>query len=147
MKIVEKIWAIGTPKNVQLSARRASRPNRTTPYQMKNTASRSPVRRRRAYRRARNSSTSRPRKPDTDSYRNSGWKCCPSVAFGSEPAGQAYWTIRCEHWIAIPHGRFVGGPYNSWLKKFPQRAMACIVNRPGATMSAHIQKLAPRRRT
>ena len=43
---------------------------------------------------------------------------------------------RYSHSIGMPHGRVVGGPYSSWLKKFPQRAIACIVNRPGATMSA-----------
>ena len=87
-----------------------------------------------------------PSSPASDSYRKSGWKCSPSVAFGSEPTGQAYWTIRWEHWIAIPQGRFVGGPYSSWLKKLPHRATACIANRPGATMSAHSQKLCRRRR-
>ncbi len=38
-----------------------------------------------------------------------------------------------------PTGSVVGGPYSSWLKKLPQRAMACIRNRPGATMSAQRQ--------
>ena len=36
----------------------------------------------------------------------------------------------------MPHGRFVGGPYSSWLKKFPQRPIACITNSPGAMTSA-----------
>ena len=76
---------------------------------------------------------------DRDSYRNSGWKCWPSVAFGSEPGGQAYWATRFLHWMAIPHGRFVGGPYSSWLKKFPSRPIACIANRAGATTSAQRQ--------
>ena len=31
----------------------------------------------------------------------------------------------------MPHGRFVGGPYSSWLKKLPHRPIACITNRPG----------------
>ena len=31
----------------------------------------------------------------------------------------------------MPHGSVVGVPYSSWLKKLPQRAMACITNRPG----------------
>jgi hypothetical protein len=42
-----------------------------------------------------------------------------------------------DNWMAIPQGRFVGAPYSSWLKKFPQRPMACIANSPGATASAH----------
>ena len=41
--------------------------------------------------------------------------------------------------MAMPHGRSVGGPYSSWLKKFPRRPMACITNRPGAMTSAHFQ--------
>ena len=44
--------------------------------------------------------------------------------------------MRCAQSIGMPHGSFVGVPYSSWLKKFPQRAMACITNSPGATMSA-----------
>jgi hypothetical protein len=36
----------------------------------------------------------------------------------------------------MPHGRFVGGPYSSWLKKLPSRPAACMTKIPGATMSA-----------
>jgi hypothetical protein len=48
--------------------------------------------------------------------------------------------VRYWHSIAIPQGRFVGEPYSSWLKKLPQRAIACIANRPGATASAQDRK-------
>jgi hypothetical protein len=41
----------------------------------------------------------------------------------------------------MPQGSVVGGPYSSWLKKLPQRPIACMRNRHGATMSAHAQKL------
>ena len=41
--------------------------------------------------------------------------------------------------MAMPHGRSVGGPYSSWLKKFPQRPIACITKMPGATTSAQRQ--------
>src|SRR3954454_18302730 len=43
---------------------------------------------------------------------------------------------RGGRWIAIPQGRFVGGPYSSWLKKFPQRPTASMTNRPGTMTSA-----------
>ncbi len=46
MKPAEKIWAVGIPKKVQLSARRYSRKKRVTPYQMKKTPSSWPVWRR-----------------------------------------------------------------------------------------------------
>ena len=39
----------------------------------------------------------------------------------------------------MPHGRVVGGPYSSWLKKLPSRPVACITKIPGATMSAQRQ--------
>jgi len=42
--------------------------------------------------------------------------------------------------MGIPHGSVVGGPYSSWLKKLPQRAIACIRNRAGAMMSAQRAK-------
>ena len=48
-----------------------------------------------------------------------------------------YSTTRWAQSIAMPHGRLVGGPYSSWLKKFPRRPIACITNRPGAMTSAH----------
>ena len=38
--------------------------------------------------------------------------------------------------IAMPHGRLVGGPYSSWLKKLPQRAMPCANSAPGTSESA-----------
>ena len=34
-------------------------------------------------------------------------------------------VLRRTRWaqsIAMPHGRLVGGPYSSWLKKLPRRA-------------------------
>ena len=39
--------------------------------------------------------------------------------------------MRCAHSIAMPHGASVGGPYSSWLKKLPQRAMPCAKSVPG----------------
>ena len=92
------------------SVRSNSSTNRTLPYQMKNTATRSPGRSRCPYRRVSNRIVTNPRKPESDSYRNSGWKCSPSVAAGSEPGGHAYSTTRWAQSIAMPHGRFVGGP-------------------------------------
>ena len=57
-------------------------------------------------------------------------------------------AVRLAHSISMPHGRPVGGPYSSWLKKFPHRAIACMTNAPRATTSAHLQKLwCHRRRT
>ena len=41
--------------------------------------------------------------------------------------------------MVMPHGRSVGGPYSSWLKKLPQRPIACITKMPGAMTSAHFQ--------
>ena len=46
-----------------------------------------PGRSRAANRRASQISTIIPRRPDSDSYRNIGWKCWPRVAVGSEPGG------------------------------------------------------------
>ena len=77
--------------------------------------------------------TTRRGRPEIDSYRKSGWK---RVAVSGNSAGQGYAATRWAQSIGIPHGSVVGGPYSSWLKKLPQRAMACIVNSPGATMSA-----------
>src|SRR5436189_2588659 len=136
----ETIIATGTPKNVQLSARNVSRKNRTTPYQTKKTSSRSPVRSRLRRWKPIQMSVTAPSAPEIDSYRKSGWKNWPSVSVGAEPGGQAYAATRWAQSIGMPHGSVVGGPYSSWLKKLPQRAMASIVNRPGATMSAQRRK-------
>ena len=73
--------------------------------------------------------------PLTDSYRKSGWK--PVVAGGY--IVQGYGATRWAQSMVMPHGRSVGGPYSSWLKKLPQRPMACMTNRPGAMTSAHFQ--------
>ncbi len=77
-------------------------------------------------------SVNAPRTPEIDSYRNSGWKRVVSNGYAAQDRS---WT-RYWHSIGMPHGRVVGEPYSSWLKKFPHRAMACITNRPGATQSA-----------
>ena len=37
--------------------------------------------------------------------------------------------------MAMPHGASVGGPYSSWLKKLPQRAMPWAKSVPGMTVS------------
>ena len=58
-----------------------------------------------------------PRSPDRPSYRNSGWKCVVS----SGNAVHGYSATRWRQSMAMPHGRSVGGPYSSWLKKFPMR--------------------------
>src|SRR4051794_19909744 len=86
--------------------------------------------------------TRAPISPDSDSYRNSGWKRV--VSNGNEAHGYA--SMRWTHSMGMPHGRVVGGPYSSWLKKLPQRAMACIVNRAGAMMSAQRQNGTRRQR-
>ena len=75
MTATETTWAVGTPKNVQLSARSVSSTNRTMPYQMKKIRSRSPARSRRRRWKPSQIRTSAPRTPEIDSYRNSGWKC------------------------------------------------------------------------
>ena len=71
---IDTICAVGTPKKVQLSWRKVSRTKRTRPYQTKKSRIRSPGRSRF---RAWNPSqirASAPSSPDSDSYRNSGWK-------------------------------------------------------------------------
>ena len=119
--------AVGTPKNVQLSWRRVSSANRTTPYQMKKTRTRSPGR-----------SRSRSRKPSqmrTTAPSNAGQRLVQEerVEAGRlrERRRTEYAAIRCTHSIGIPQGSVVGGPYSSWLKKLPQRATACIANSAG----------------
>ena len=52
-------------------------------------------------------SPSQPGERLVEEQRVEGW---PSVALGSEPGGQAYSTTRWAQSIAMPHGRFVGGP-------------------------------------
>ena len=49
--------------------------------------------------------------------------------------------------IVIAVAALVGGPYSSWLKKLPQRPIACMTNSPGATTSAQRKKLWCVRRT
>src|SRR4029077_5410891 len=101
--------AVGTPKNVQLPVRSPSRANRVTPYQMKKIQSRSPGPSAAERRAASHRSTRAPAIPDSDSYRNSGWKWIDSGKEGEH----AYWAIRWAQSILIPHGRAVGGPYSS----------------------------------
>ena len=69
----DTIWAMGTPKNVQLACRSVSRANRTTPYQMKNVSARSPTRSRFRSRKPSQIRNAAPSNPDSDSYRKSGW--------------------------------------------------------------------------
>ena len=88
---------------------------------------RSPGRIRGPQRRAIQSSVIAPRMPLTDSYRKSGWK--PVVSGGYIVHG--YCGTRWAQSMVMPHGRSVGGPYSSWLKKLPQRPMACITKMPG----------------
>ena len=65
----------GCRRTSSCPARSVSRTNRTTPYQMKKTSSRSPGPQPRAQRGSRaRSATSAPSTPESDSYRNSGWK-------------------------------------------------------------------------
>ena len=73
MNRVDTICAVGTPKNVQLPSRNASSVNRTAPYQMKKTSSRSPGRSRLRAWKPSQMRTIAPSAPDSDSYRNSGW--------------------------------------------------------------------------
>ena len=125
------------PKKVQLPVRMNSSTNRVAPYQTKKISSRSPGTSLAVRRLASHSSVAAPIRPDTDSYRNNGWKCV--VASGKSSHGYA--ATRWAQSIAIPHGNVVGGPYSSWLKKFPNRPTACMMKRAGATMSAQVQKL------
>ena len=88
----DTICAVGTPKKVQLSCRKVSRTKRTRPYQTKKSRIRSPGRSRF---RAWNPSQIRksaPSSPDSDSYRNSGWKSVVSngnvvARVGGDPMG------------------------------------------------------------
>src|SRR4029079_16996537 len=131
----EMTIAVGTPKNVQFPVRRVSSAMRTIAYQIRNTRNRSPGRIRGPHRRAIHSSAIAPMIPLTDSYRNSGWKNVESKGYDAH----GYSDTPCSQSIAMPQGSVVGGPYSSWLKKFPQRPTACMTNRPGAITSAPFQ--------
>ena len=135
MKPSVTIRAVGTPKNVQLSTRKPSSANRVRPYHTRKISRRSPGTSRELARRASQISTIAPAIPDSDSYRNSGWKCVVSGYVTRSVYGATRWAAS----ILIPHGRVVGGPYSSWLKKLPQRPIACMTNRAGAIASAHCQ--------
>ena len=123
------------PEHVQLPVRSVSSANRTAAYQIRKIRNRSPGRIRAPHRRAMYRSVTAPMIPLTDSYRNSGWKHVVSNGY----VVHGYAMTRWSQSMAMPHGRFVGGPYSSWLKKFPQRPMACITKMPGAMTSAHFQ--------
>ena len=104
----EMIEAVGIPSTSQLFVRRGSSRNRVVPYQTKKSRTMSPGRSERA-RRASISRTIAPTRPEIDSYRKSGTKCA-STGVVPPSTGQAQTWVRFAHWIAIPQGRFVGGP-------------------------------------
>ena len=133
----DTICAVGTPKNVQLSARGASpaRTGRCRTRRRRPGAGRPAAAACEAWKPIQ-IRTSAPSAPESDSYRKSGWKRVEVSGQGAAPGSRGRAAIRWAQSIGIPHGSVVGEPYSSWLKKLPQRAMACIVNRPGAMMSA-----------
>ena len=71
---------------------------------------------------------SRPRSTRTGTAAGSG--CRPASC---RAAGRPTSAVRWAQSMAIPQGRSVGGPYSSWLKKLPQRAIACMISRPITT--------------
>ena len=70
MKPSDTTWAVGTPKNSQLSWRNVSSANRTTPYQTKKTSRMSPGRSRSRRWYPIQIRTMAPTTPEIDSYRN-----------------------------------------------------------------------------
>ena len=102
----DTIMAVGTPKNVQLSARSGSRRKRVVAYQMKKSSAMSPGRSLEPNRRATHRRTAAPTSPEMDSYRNSGWKCWPRVAsgIGAGRAGVGRHTVLALNGDA-PRGR------------------------------------------
>ena len=117
--IAETSIAVGMPKKVQLSTRRVSSTNRTTAYQMRKIRNRSPGRIRLPNRRAIQSSVTAPD--------DAAQRLVQEQRLEARSSRSGYWehgysTTRWAQSIAMPHGRFVGGPYSSWLKKLPQPA-------------------------
>ena len=130
-------WAVGMPKNVQLSRRRFSSRNRVVPYQTRKISSRSPeisFDDQRAAEPDQEQRAEDPRDRLVQEQRVEVGRLGEPLVQGTPRSGGRSRSL-------IPHGRVVGGPYSSWLKKFPQRPIACMTNRPGATTSAHCGKL------
>ena len=101
----DTIWAIGTPKKVQLSCRKVSSAKRTTPYQMKKVRARSPGR-----------SRSRNRKPSQIRKARRGRRTATRTGRAAGSAGRGWPSGRkgSARVVDDPMGALDGMPHGRW---------------------------------